>query len=42
MLCFDQKRHIKGEEYITLMDFAEHFRKSGVSENIKVYYGRFL
>ena len=41
MLCFDQKRHIKGEEYITLMDFAEHFRKSDVSENIKVYYGRF-
>ena len=23
MLCFDQKRHIKGDKYITLMDFAE-------------------
>ena len=24
------------------MDFAEHLRKSDVSENTKVYYGRFL
>ena len=24
------------------MDFAEHLRKSDVSENSKVYYGRFL
>ena len=23
MLCFDQKRHIKGDKYITRMDFAE-------------------
>ena len=42
MLCFDKKRHIKGEKHITLMDFAEHLRKSDVSENSKVYYGRFL
>ena len=42
MLCFHQKRHIKGENYITPMDFAENFRNSNVSENGKVYYGRFL
>ena len=42
MLCFDQKRHIKGEKYITPMNFAEDLRKSDVSENNKVYYGRFL
>ena len=24
------------------MDFAEHLRKSDVSENSKVYYGRFI
>ena len=24
------------------MDFAEHLRKSDVSENSQVYYGRFL
>ena len=23
MLCFDKKRHIKGEKYISPMDFAE-------------------
>ena len=23
MLCFDKKRHIKGEKYITPLDFAE-------------------
>ena len=23
MLCFDKKRHIKGEKYITPIDFAE-------------------
>ena len=37
-----KKRHIKGEKYITPMDFAEHLRKSDVSENSKVYYDRFL
>ena len=26
MLCFDQKRHIKGDKYITRMDFAEDLR----------------
>ena len=26
------------EKHITPMDFAEHFRKLGVSENSKVYY----
>ena len=31
-----------GEKYITAMNFAEHLRKSDVSENSKVYYGRFL
>ena len=42
MLCFDKKRHIKGEKYITPIDFSENFRKSEVSENIKVSSGRFL
>ena len=37
-----EKRHIKGEKDITRMNFAEHLRKSDVSENGKVYYGRFL
>ena len=37
-----QKRHIKSEKCITPMDFAEHLRKSDVSENSKVYYGGFL
>ena len=35
---FIKKRHIKGEKHITPMDFAEHLRKSDVSENSKVYY----
>ena len=39
---FIKKRNTKGEKYITPMDFAEHLRKSDVSENSKVYYGRFL
>ena len=26
MLCVDKKRHIKGEKYITPMNFAEHLR----------------
>ena len=33
-----KKRHIKGEKHIAPMDFAEHLRKSEVSENSKVYY----
>ena len=33
-----KKRHTKGEKHITPMDFAEHLRKSDVSENRKVYY----
>ena len=37
ILCFDQKRHIKGEKHITPMDFAEYLRKSDVSGNSKVY-----
>ena len=37
-----RKRHIKGEKYIISMYFAEHLRKSDVSEDGKVYYGRFL
>ena len=36
MLWSDQKRHIKGEKYITPVDFAEHLRKSDVSENSTV------
>ena len=39
MLCFDKKRHIKGKKHITPMDFAEHLRKSNISENTKVYHG---
>ena len=42
MLRFDQKKRIKGEKYITPMGFAEYLRKLDVSENSKVYYGRFL
>ena len=34
-----KKRHIKLEKFITPMNFAEHFRKSDVSENSKVYHG---
>ena len=41
MLCFDQKRR-KGEKHIAPMDFAEYLRKSGISEDRKVYYGQFL
>ena len=33
---------IKSEKYITPMDFAEHLRKSELSENNKVYNGKFL
>ena len=37
-----KKRHVKGEKYIIPMDTAEHYRKTDISENSKVYYGRFL
>ena len=37
-----KKRHIKGEKHIVQVDFAEYLRKSDVSENSKVCYGRFL
>ena len=37
-----KKRRIKGEKYITRVDFAEHLRKLYVSENNKFCYGRFL
>ena len=37
-----KKRHVEGEKHITPIDFAEYLRKSNVSENSKVYYGRFL
>ena len=37
-----KKRYMKGEKHIVLMDFAEYLWKSDVSENSKVYYGRFL
>ena len=33
---------MKGGKHIVSMDFAEYLRKSDVSENSKVYYGRFL
>ena len=32
-----KKRHMKEEKDIASMDFAECLRKSGVSENSKVY-----
>ena len=35
MLCFDKKKHIKSEKYVTPVDFAEHLRKSDLSENSK-------
>ena len=37
MLCFDQKKTHQRWKHITPLDFAEHIRKSGVSENRKVY-----
>ena len=36
------KKDTSKVKFITPMDFAEHLRKSDVSENSKVYYGRFL
>ena len=30
-----KKRHIKSEKYVTPVDFAEHLRKSDLSENSK-------
>ena len=32
----------EAKNVITPMNFAEHLRKSDVSENSKVYHGRFL
>ena len=37
-----RKRQIKGRKHIAPADFAEYLRKSDVSENGKVYYGRSL
>ena len=37
MLCFDQKRRIKGNKYITPMDFAEYLRELDITENSRVY-----
>ena len=42
-----KKRHIKGKKRFQdncekQMDFAQYLRISDVSENNKVYYGRFL
>ena len=34
--------HVFFTRGVTPMDFAEHLRKSDVTENSKVYYGRFL
>ena len=36
-----RKRHIKGGKHTAPMNFAEYLRKSDVSENSKVYFGRF-
>ena len=33
---------MKGEKQIALIDFAKYLRKSDISENRKVYYGRYL
>ena len=41
-LAFIRKGHIKGGEHIAPKDCAEYLRKSDVSENSKLYYGRFL
>ena len=37
-----EKRHIKGGKHIAPGDFAKYLRESDVSENSKVYYGRFI
>ena len=37
-----KKMHIKVKTFIIPMNFVEHLRKSNVSENSKVYYGRLL
>ena len=42
MLSLDQKKTHQRWKYITPMNVAEHLRKLDVSENSKVYYGRFL
>ena len=36
------ERYTEGRNPIAPMDFAEYLRKSGVSDNSKVYYDRFL
>ena len=41
-MFWSKKRHIKGEKHLIPMDFAEHLRKSDVSDNSKDYYGQFL
>ena len=43
MLCFDLKVNIwKVKKHIAPKDFVEYLRKTDVSENREVYYGRFL
>ena len=43
MLSFDLKRNIwKMKKHIPPIDFAEYLRKSDISENSEVYYGRYL
>ena len=43
MPCFDLKVNIwKVKKHIAPMDFVEYPRKTDVSENREVYYGRFL
>ena len=37
-----KKRHVKDEKNIAQMYFAKYLWKPDVSENMKVYYGRFL
>ena len=41
MSCLIIKIQIKGEKHIAVMGFAEYLKKSDVTENSKVYYGRF-
>ena len=41
-LCFNQRKKHQRLKWLTPMDFTEHFIKSGVSDNNKVCYGRFL
>ena len=41
MLCFDDNKRTSRVKN-TPVDIAEYYRKTDVSENSKVYYGRFL